>query len=262
VYRIVRCGLVAALVTGLVPSSAGAQSAPVIADASPAANPSTGADSSERGVVKGLVHDVASDYRNFFSVDTATWLGLGGVAALAIHGADDSLATEASEPGTVSLPGGSVYGSQLLQIPVAIAWWAVGEAMGSPRNAEAGRDLLRAQISVFSWTYAIKFATQRERPNGDPRSFPSGHASTSFATAMVLQEHYGWKIGLPAFAAAAYTAASRVADRQHWASDVVFGAALGMVSGRTVTIRLRESHVAVAPVAVPGGVMVTVKRSS
>jgi membrane-associated phospholipid phosphatase len=79
---------------------------------------------------------------------------------------------------------------------------------------------------------------------------------------MVLQEHLGWKVGLPAFAAAAYTAASRVAVNQHWASDVVFGAAVGLASGRTVTIRLREARLSVSPLAVSGGggVLVTALR--
>ena len=70
---------------------------------------------------------------------------------------------------------------------------------------------------------------------------------------MVLQEHYGWKLGVPAFAAAAYTAASRVTANQHWLSDVVFGAALGVASGRTVTVRLRDTRVTLAPLVVPGG---------
>ena len=161
-----------------------------------------------------------------------------------------------------SLPGGDTYGSQLLHIPVALGVWAVGAAAGSGRVADTGRDLLRAQIAVVSWTYAIKVATDRTRPNGDPQSFPSGHASTSFATAMVLQEHFGWKAGVPAFAAAAYTAVSRVAANQHWASDVVFGAAVGLASGRTVTIQLREARLRLAPLAVPGGggVLVTAVR--
>src|SRR6185436_6773318 len=103
------------------------------------------------------------------------------------------------------------YGSQLLHVPVAIGIWAAGAAAGSGRVADAGRDLLRAQISVVSWTYAIKVSARRTRPDGsDTRSFPSGHASTSFATAMVLQEHFGWKLGVPFFAVASYTAASRV----------------------------------------------------
>jgi membrane-associated phospholipid phosphatase len=79
---------------------------------------------------------------------------------------------------------------------------------------------------------------------------------------MVLQEHFGWKLGVPAFAAAAYTAVSRITANQHWASDVVFGAAVGLASGRTVTIRLRDARFSLAPLAVPGGggVLVTALR--
>jgi membrane-associated phospholipid phosphatase len=129
----------------------------------------------------------------------------------------------------------------------------VGHSTGSQRGAAAGRDLLRAQISAVSWTYALKFVVNRDRPNGDTRSFPSGHASATFATAMVLQEYYGWKIGVPMFGLATYTAVSRLTENKHWASDVAFGAVLGMVCGRTVTVRMRHARFALAPQVVPGG---------
>jgi membrane-associated phospholipid phosphatase len=208
-----------------------------------------------------FIRDVGGDYKHFFSVETALWLGVGGGAALAVHPADQAI-SDAAQDAHDTLPGGSVYGSQYLQIPVAVAWWAIASAAGSERHAETGRDLLRAQISVASWTYAIKLATDRTRPNGDSHSFPSGHASASFATAMVLQDHYGWKVGLPAFLIAGYTAASRVVENQHWTSDVVFGAALGIASARTVTIKFRESRVSIAPVVAPksGALMVSVVR--
>jgi membrane-associated phospholipid phosphatase len=138
-------------------------------------------------------------------------------------------------------------------VPVALTWWVVGYAGGNARAAAAGRDLMRAQISAMSWTFAVKYAVDRTRPNGDPRSFPSGHTASAFATAMVLQEHYGWKLGVPFFAIAGYTAASRVVDNRHWASDVMFGAFLGMTSGRTVTVRMRHQSVWLSPVVVPGG---------
>jgi len=224
-----------------------------------------GAQPPDEGNVAGrFVRDVASDYKNFLSLDSATWLGVGGAAALATHAADESIATWVQDTDRASLPGGSQYGSQYLHIPVAIAWWALGAAAGSDRHAAAGRDLLRAQLSVVSWTYVIKYASGRTRPNGDPRSFPSGHASTSFATAMVLQQHYGWKVGLPAFAAAGYSGVSRVLDNQHWASDVVFGAFVGLASARTVSLRLRDNRVSIAPLAVHGGggVIVSTVRSS
>ncbi len=239
----------AVLLIGLAVSTAGAQTPP----ASPAPQPG------EPSVAGRFLRDVGGDYKHFFSQDTALLLGLGGGAALAIHPADESIATSA-EQANVTLKGGATYGSQLFQVPVAVAWWIAGSAAGSERNAEAGRDLLRAQLAVFSWGYAIKYATDRTRPNGDPRSFPSGHAASSFATAMVLQEHFGWKLGLPAFAMASYTATSRVTGNFHWTSDVVFGAALGMACGHTVTFRRR--HMQIAPVAFHrgGAVFVTVLK--
>jgi len=53
-----------------------------------------------------------------------------------------------------------------------------------------------------------------------------------------------------------------VAANQHWASDVVFGSAVGLASGRTVTIQLRGSRISAAPLVVPsgGGVLVTALR--
>src|SRR3954468_12276138 len=213
-------------------------------------------------VATRLIRDVASDYKNFLSVDTAQRITIGAFAAGALHAADEEIAGSIQEGNGTTLPGGATYGSQLLHLPVAAAWWAIASAAGSSRHAAAGRDLLRAQISVVSWSYAIKYATDRTRPNGDPRSLPSGHASTSFATATVLQAHYGWKVGLPAYLAAAYSGVSRIADNQHWASDVVLGAAVGIASGRTATLRLRKAQLSVAPLAVAGGggVLATVMR--
>ena len=259
--RLATWGLAVTIAAGLAarPASAQAPTAPA-SDPQPEQRQADSAAAADGGVAKRFVRDVGSDYKNFFSVETGLWLGIGGGAALAMHAADDSIQQSATGPNAISLPGGSIYGSQLFQIPVAVALWGIASAAGSERHAEAGRDLLRAQISVASWTYLIKVVAQRKRPDGSNYSFPSGHASASFATAMVLQEHYGWKVGLPAFLAAGYTGASRITDNQHWASDVVFGAFLGMASGRVVTLQLRQARVTLAPLAVPkgGGVVVTV----
>ena len=85
-------------------------------------------------------------------------------------------------------------------------------------------------------TIAIKQATRRARPEGSGYSFPSGHTTVSFASATVLQRHFGWKVGIPAYAVATYVAASRVEMKRHYLSDVAFGAALGIVAGRTVKV--------------------------
>jgi membrane-associated phospholipid phosphatase len=258
------CGLVLVLVLGQ-PWAASAQVATGAQDPrvprpqgpSPAAaslrQPAAGEPAPETGGFSGFLRDVGRDYRGYFTRETAAWLAGGAVSSLAFHVADQDIRDAAQEPEPPDLAGGTTYGNAALQIPLAAGWWAVAHAMGSARGADAGRDLLRAQINSLSLTFAIKYAVNRTRPNGDPHSFPSGHSTATFATAMVLQEHYGWKLGLPAFAAAAYTAASRVTDNKHWASDVVFGAAVGMASGRTVTLHLHTQKVVVGPEVVPGG---------
>ena len=102
-------------------------------------------------------------------------------------------------------------------------------------------------------TSAVKLSVRRARPDGTQYSFPSGHTSVSFATATVLQRHLGWKAGVPAYALATYVAASRVQDKRHFLSDVAFGAAIGIVAGRTVTLGRGEHRVTMAPAATPGG---------
>jgi PAP2 superfamily len=261
VRRVIVHGVIAVLAWGPGPGPASAQTDP--APPAVAAGSATPATPIEGGGAARFLRDVAGDYKHFISKETAVWLGAGGGAALAVHTADEWIAGRVQESNPVELTGGWTYGSMWLHIPVALAVWTVGAAADSDL-AETGRDLLRGQISVVSWTYAIKLTADRTRPDGQPRSFPSGHTSTSFATAMVLQEHFGWKAGLPAFGAAAYSGISRITGNRHWASDVVFGAAVGLSSGRTVTLHLRNTRFSFAPLAVPGGsgVLVTALRTS
>ena len=203
-----------------------------------------------------FVKDVGGDYKNTFSRETAIWYGAGLGAAGLVHLADEEIREALADPpeaAATTLKGGDHYGNFTVQVPLAVGWWAIGHAMGSARGADAGRDLLRAQINAASWTYAIKYAVNRERPNGDQRSFPSGHVSATFATAMVLQQHYGWKVGVPFFLGATYTSFSRISSDKHWASDVVFGAAVGMASARIVTLHLRKRKISLVPTVVRGG---------
>jgi membrane-associated phospholipid phosphatase len=96
-------------------------------------------------------------------------------------------------------------------------------------------DMLDAAVVAFAYTSVLKVAVGRERPNGqDNQSFPSGHTANAFALAVVAERHYGWKIGVPAYALAGLMGASRVNQDKHWVSDVFAGATLGYIAGRTV----------------------------
>jgi membrane-associated phospholipid phosphatase len=102
-------------------------------------------------------------------------------------------------------------------------------------------------------TMIFKQAARRSRPEGTGYSFPSGHTTVTFASATVLQRHFGWKVGLPAYAVATYVAASRVEMKKHYLSDVAFGAALGIAAGRTVPIG-HGQRLLISPMASPSGV--------
>ncbi len=96
-------------------------------------------------------------------------------------------------------------------------------------------DMLDAAVVNLAYTEVLKLAVGRERPNGqDQKSFPSGHTSNAFTLATVAERHYGWKLGVPAYLIAGVVGASRIQQDKHHLSDVLAGATLGYIVGRTV----------------------------
>ena len=88
---------------------------------------------------------------------------------------------------------------------------------------------LASMISVGLVTVVAKEIVRRPRPNGsNHRSFPSGHASISFAFAEVARQLYGNWVSAPFYLLAANTALSRIHDNKHYPSDVIAGAGLGI----------------------------------
>jgi membrane-associated phospholipid phosphatase len=75
--------------------------------------------------------------------------------------------------------------------------------------------------------------------DGSRTSYASGHASNAFAIATVFAEELGGAAPWIAYPVAAGVAWSRVNDEAHWASDVVMGALVGIVSGHLV---VRHGH--------------------
>ena len=118
---------------------------------------------------------------------------------------------------------------------VVAVLFATGRAVDAPRYRAMTYDLMHAFLINASYTTLIKYTVQRERPNGeDNLSFPSGHASNAFTLAAVAERHYGWKAGLPAYTFASLVAVSRLQRNKHHLSDVMAGATLGYIVGRTV----------------------------
>lgn len=189
---------------------------------------------------------------------------LGGVAAmaLAVHHGDREVAAEMQESVHVEdfLDPGEPLGSGVVHGGGALATYLLGRFSHRPAVATVGADLVRAQIIAGGLTQSLKLVAQRDRPDGGRHSFPSGHSASSFATAVVLQRHLGWKASLPAYGLATYVAAARLSENQHFLSDVIFGAGIGLVAGRAVTIGHGTHTFAVSPVVEHGGVEVTFTR--
>lgn len=202
-----------------------------------------------------LFHSLGGDFRRLGSRDTAVILGVAGGISLGVRSHDIRLTQQAfgSEELDEVFESGAALGAGLTQIGGAFATYALGRATNHPRVAGVGAELVRAQIVSAALTQGLKVAVDRRRPDGGRFSFPSGHTSGAFAAATVMQRHLGWKVAVPAYGLAAYVAGSRLQENRHFMSDVVFGAAVGIVSGRAVTLGRGKGAFAVTPIAVYRG---------
>ena len=202
-----------------------------------------------------LFKQSAGDFRNLPSKNNLKLLGIGALVASLGAALDQPTSRSFSETRSLDAPfqPGQTMGGARVQLASALATYTIGHAIGNRKAAQVGGDLLRAQILSQAITAGVKLSVGRTRPDGTMYSFPSGHSSVTFASATVLQRNFGWKVGVPAYALASYVAASRIQEKRHFLSDVAFGAAIGVVSGRTVTIGRGESRFALAPMAAPGG---------
>lgn len=214
-----------------------------------------------------LFKQIGHDFKNVFrSKENFLLLGVGFASAMVARPLDNGIPEsrfnselfEGTNLDHVFEPG-QVLGGSLVQVGGAFATWGIGKLTSNHDIADLGRDLVRAQVLSQTFTQVTKFAVHRTRPDGsDNYSFPSGHTSGSFATATVLQRRYGWKAGIPAYGFATYIAASRLSENRHFLSDVIFGAAIGLVAGRTVTFGRGSVRFALSPMLAPGGVGVQV----
>ena len=190
----------------------------------------------------GFFKLVASDFKHFFSADTGRVMAYTSVSAIAAAPWDREGINNGFGIPTTVFQSGNVIGSFAFQISAGAATYGVGLALGNGKAAMVGRDIVRAQIVSQVIAQGVKFTVRRERPDHSNRqSFPSGHSASAFATATVLQRHYGWKAGIPAYGLGSYVALARMSWNKHHATDVVMGAGLGIAAGRTVTMKVGGS---------------------
>jgi membrane-associated phospholipid phosphatase len=211
--------------------------------------------------IKAMLKDLVVDVKHLPSMENLFWSGVGGGLALAVHPADDNLnrALMGSDFADKFFKPGEVLGELGTLLGSATVVYVVGRAKDQPKVSHVGMDLIQSLAVSEGLTQALKYTTRRERPDGSGRtSFPSGHAADTFAFATALERHLGWKGAVPAYIFSSYVAISRLPANRHWFSDAVFGSAVGIIAGRTVTRHGREFPVVVA--AMPGGAAIVYVR--
>ena len=204
--------------------------------------------------IKTFFKDLYGDVKHLPSKGNAITAGIGGGLALAAHPWDDDVNRRlvGNTSAERFFKPGQVLGQFPTLITAAGTVYAVGRIGDQPKTAHVGMDLIQSLIVSEGIVQTLKFVTRRERPDhSGHNSFPSGHAADTFAFATALERHLQWRAVIPVYAFAGYVAVSRLPANRHWLSDTVFGATVGIISGRTVTRHGRDFPVVVSPM--PGG---------
>ena len=124
------------------------------------------------------------------------------------------------------------------QVPVLLAVYGYSLREQDAELHDLSASLISAYTLTGLTTTVIKGVSNTERPskewNDGNFGFPSFHVASSMSIAAVLDEYYGPKVGLPAMTLAGLIGWSRIDERDHDLSDVVFGAAVGYLIGKSV----------------------------
>lgn len=172
-------------------------------------------------------------------------LGVGSALTFVALGIDQSLARhyEDHNPwGGISKLGNDYLGTGIPGAVVGLSTLLYGAMAKKDHEIHSGQAHLEALAMSGLLTGLLKFSFRRDRPDGGhASSFPSGHTSTTFTSAMVLHEMYDsvW-LDIVTFSLASYTGACRVTARRHYLSDVLFGATLGVIVGHAFAKHHKE----------------------
>jgi len=169
-------------------------------------------------------------------------LGIGAGAAVAIRDNWDQPVREETVEHRLRWGEGSEvlrqFGEFSYQLPVLFSVYGLSLWCEDDQLHEFSKAALSAYGLSALYTVAIKGITNTQRPTTQFQDghygFPSYHTASTFCLAAVIDEYYGCWAGIPAYVLAGLVGWSRIDQREHDLSDVVFGSILGFVIGKTV----------------------------
>jgi membrane-associated phospholipid phosphatase len=135
---------------------------------------------------------------------------------LCLHSATAAAAVKPELPANIVMVG----------VPIA-AYFIAGSKDDDEGQKQLVRSVAAGVVAHALLSAAFNYTNWGERPNGSGHAFPSGHVTLVTSGAAFLQDRYGWKYGLPAYAAVLYVADVRVETGHHRWRDVIGGVALG-----------------------------------
>ena len=226
----------------------------VRAQTSPAPSPSP-TPSLEHEFFRNILRDQKAIWTAPFHLERsdAKWVVPAGVGWMALVTTDRITGDEIGESASqVALSrhisnAGSVYSLA----GVAGTFYLLGRAKGNTRARETGLLSAEAMVNSIIVEGVLKGVTQRARPlDGRERSeffdggssFPSGHATQTWAVATVIANEYKDRpaVQIAAYGVATAVSVARFTGHKHYLSDIVAGSALGWGIGRYV---YRTHHV-------------------
>ncbi len=156
---------------------------------------------------------------------------------------------------------GNVFGDGRIVYPSLFVLAATGKVLNKKGLYGVTSRALKSTLLAGAAALVFKSIVGRERPLVSPNdpysfhlfrfkdnSFPSGHTTVAFAlaTSFARETPDKWT-DAGFFLGASLTGWSRIQDDKHWASDLVFGAGLGILSARFVHRVQRRLAISPAP---------------
>jgi membrane-associated phospholipid phosphatase len=162
---------------------------------------------------------------SFWDLENAALLGLTFGASVTIRetGVDDAIRRRTDghrQLGEFDEPI-QLLGHPATHFAGAGVLWLSSALTRDVKSHEVARSLGKALAVNGVTTLALKATLRTTAPNGDQFAWPSGHTSSAFTTAAVLNEYYGPLVGVPSLALAGLVGYQRIDSRVHDFSDVV-----------------------------------------
>ncbi|MDP9205115.1 MAG: phosphatase PAP2 family protein [Gemmatimonadota bacterium] len=217
------------------------------------------------------VQDTINNKTPLFVGKDALLLGAYTIGTVAVAPLDIAVAKRLQYKGTQEnrFLRRAATGFRVLAVPgsviAGVGLYGIGRAQGQRRLQSLGLHSVESILIADVLGGTIKFTAGRARPYVDIdnpadfqlfrgltdhkyQSFPSGHTINAFAFASTVTRetqfwwpHSAWYVGTVMYGGATLMGLSRIYNNQHWASDVMAGAAIGTLIGVKV-VKYTHSH--------------------